>query len=65
MSQQHHLVKSVRRPLIPSEDELDKQEESFVGSLRKLLLPGIMLSTFCIIHLVLKMSIGIASLDID
>ncbi|BAT99551.1 uncharacterized protein HKW66_Vig0241880 [Vigna angularis] len=30
-------VKSVRPPLIPSEDESDKQEESFFGSLGKLL----------------------------
>lgn len=30
-------LKSVRPPLIPSEDELDKQEEGFFGSLGKLL----------------------------
>ncbi|KAK8480358.1 hypothetical protein V6N12_030620 [Hibiscus sabdariffa] len=33
-------LKSVRPPLIPTEDEQDKQEEDFFGSLRKLLVNG-------------------------
>ncbi|KAK8482027.1 hypothetical protein V6N13_101570 [Hibiscus sabdariffa] len=38
VSSQNKPVKSVRPPLIPTEDEQEKQEESFFGSLRKLVL---------------------------
>ncbi|XWS34835.1 hypothetical protein CRYUN_Cryun21dG0071400 [Craigia yunnanensis] len=36
----HKPLKSVRRPLIPTEDEQEKQEEGFFGSLRKLFVNG-------------------------